>query len=92
MTNIADPALLTASMLATAVASNRMAKAAPDAGADKRVLLVGLGWVGLGLAAAQAGPKDRPVVGDMGAAAAQAGAGLLHAFAAHTIMKRSQTR
>ena len=92
MANIADPALLTASMLATAVASNRMAKAAPDAGVDKRVLLVGLGCVQLGLAVAHAGPKDRPVVGDMGAAGAQVGSGLLHAYAAHTIMKRSQAR
>ena len=83
-----DRALLVAGMAINAVASNSMAKATPESGVDLRVLLGGAGAAGLGFVA-QDRLKDSPGMQEVGAAAAQLGAGALHAFVARQVMNRS---
>lgn len=91
-TNYAALGTMTGSLAVNALASSRLAKAEPAAAdtESSRLLMLGLGVVGLGFAAQSA--FNRPELDGLLKGGIDVGGGALHAFAAHQVMKRAAKR
>lgn len=77
----------TASLAANAVASSRLAKIDPneDESERKKMLMIGLGAVGIGFAA-QAALKDKNELVNLIGKCVEVGGGTLHALVAHQVV------
>lgn len=89
-TNYAALGTMTGSLALNAFASSRLAKAEPAAAdaESARLLMLGVGVVGLGFAAQAA--LGRPELDGLLQGGVDVGSGALHAFAAHQVMKRTK--
>lgn len=90
--NYAALGTMTGSLALNAFGSSRLAKAEPAAvdAEEKRLLMIGLGAVGLGFAAQHL--LKRPELDDLIGGGVDVGSGALHAFVAHQAMKNTKRR
>ncbi len=91
-TNYAALGTMTGSLAVNALASSWLAKAEPAAAdaEEKRLLMIGLGTVGLGFAAQHL--LKRPELDNLIGGGVDVGSGALHAFVVHQAMKSAKRK